>query len=181
MSTVNYDPDLESEKEGPELSDWKRKCTLYGSLTSMVAVIFIVALHFDSFLLPQLWRITFKNGSMGECTMLAFLTLFAIFIVYVATSTTGLGGYAGLNYNVFFSSWAGLVGCCHTFDLWLVDSVSRRREKARSSDPYKYVKFLSHNLYISPTCRRESNQLETCCTNRISRLPTIGPAPYSSP
>eukprot|EP00979_Chaetoceros_neogracilis_P000434 scaffold107_cov269-Chaetoceros_neogracile.AAC.26 len=86
------------------LIPWKVSCTFYGSLAFMIGMIIIVAAHFDGFLLPRLWRHLFKVG------------------VYCSTSSTGLGGFAGLNYNVYFSSWAGLAASVHTFDTWLKDS-----------------------------------------------------------
>jgi hypothetical protein len=106
------------------LSTWKFWCTFYGSLGFMIAMIVTIAAHFDSFLCPRLWRFVFKLGSKGECFVLSVLIAFAIFMVYCSTSTNGLGGFAALNYNVYFSSWAGLVACSYTMDLWLTDSVS---------------------------------------------------------
>ena len=106
------------------LIPWKVSCTFYGSLTFMIGMIIIVAAHFDGFLLPRLWRHLFKVGGKGELWILSLFMGFALFIVYCSTSSTGLGGFAGLNYNVYFSSWAGLAASVHTFDTWLKDSVS---------------------------------------------------------
>ena len=106
------------------LTPWKVSCTFYGSLAFMIGMIIIVAAHFDRFLLPRLWRHLFKVGGKGEVWILSVCMGCALFIVYCSTSSTGLGGFAGLNYNVYFSSWAGLAASVHTFDIWLKDSVS---------------------------------------------------------
>jgi len=107
-----------------QLMPWKVSCTVYGSLAFMISTATIATVHFDGFLIPGLWRCLFKVGGKGEMLILSLMMGFGLFIVYCSTSSTGLGGFAGLNYNVYFSSWAGLAATIYTFDLWLKDSVS---------------------------------------------------------
>ncbi len=119
----NKSPDeVESEEaqaSEPQLSEWKLGCTLYGSLAFMAVIVFIVAVHFDAFMCMRVWQSLFKDGSPGSGIILLFLLLCSLAMAYVSTSTTGLGGSAGLNYNVFFSAWAGVFACFHTFNLWV--------------------------------------------------------------
>ncbi len=109
-----------------KLSDWKMKCTIYGSATYIAIIIIIISVHFDRYAFPNFWRNMFKNGSRGECTILSILMIFSIFMLYVSTSTTGLGGFAGAKTNVFFSSWLGCIAAAHTFDLWWIASGKER-------------------------------------------------------
>jgi hypothetical protein len=151
----NKDTDFESESEGPQLSDWKLACTLYGSLAFMAVILFIVAVHFDAFMCLRLWRLLFKDGSMGSGIILIILVLFALAMVYVSTSMTGLGGNAGLNYNVFFSAWAGLFACFHTFNLWVKSTGTKsigdalRNSTARTNHNWTNIFFFSVITFLS--------------------------------
>mmetsp|Transcript_21074 Transcript_21074/g.31196 ORF Transcript_21074/g.31196 Transcript_21074/m.31196 type:complete len:373 (+) Transcript_21074:142-1260(+) len=123
-----------------KLTPWKVSCTVYGSLAFMITTITIVTAHYDGFLIPGLWRCLFKVGGKGEILILSLMMGFGLFIVYCSTSSTGLGGFAGLNYNVYFSSWAGLAATIYTFDLWLKDSakVLSIGERKKKSDGTTY-------------------------------------------
>lgn len=112
------------EIANPELpvNEWKQKASLYGSVFFITASILIVAGHFDRFLMPSVWKCILKRGSIVECVILSMFMTFALFLVYAGTSSTGLGGFAGLNSNIYFSSWIGFSACIYTFDLWLKDT-----------------------------------------------------------
>jgi len=153
------------------LSTWKFWCTFYGSLGFMITMVVTVAAHFDSFLCPRLWRCIFKLGSKGECVFLSVLVTFAIFLVYCSTSTNGLGGFAALNYNVYFSSWAGLVACCYTMDLWLTDSVSEMLSYLLYSNKYWILEILIIKSILLTTIGQGPNHdrftTEICSQDRL--------------
>ena len=150
----NRDPDSEAfgdGSSGPELSDWKLTCTFYGSLAFMAIIVFIVLVHFDAFMCHQLWQSLLKDGSMGSGVLLTVLFTCALFMLFVSTSATGLGGMSGLNYNVFFSAWAGVFACLHTFDLWVRslgngDSIMERLNKSAARTNFYWICTLLFSL-----------------------------------
>jgi hypothetical protein len=120
--------DEEVSKNLPPISEWKRLSAIIGSASLSGLMILIVLVHFDTFCFPQLWLKIFRDGSFGESIILTLLFLAARFMVFVSTSLNGLGGVVGKDYNVYFSSWMGFIGCAYTFGLWknsaMLNSVS---------------------------------------------------------
>lgn len=110
------------------ISEWKKMSCIISSASFSGLMVFIVLIHFDTFLVPQLWLQIFGDGSIGEGIILTVLFVAAIFTVFVSTSVNGIGGVVGKNYNAYFSSWMGFFACVYTLGLWknnvLLNSVS---------------------------------------------------------
>ena len=96
------------------LSEWKLKCTFWGSATFVGLSLLIIAVHFDTLFLHKFWRVVFQDGSLGELSLCGLLLLGSLFLVYVVTSRDGLGGFLMTNSNAYFSSWLGFFACAHT-------------------------------------------------------------------
>jgi len=101
-----------------DIKEWKRLSAMVGSASFVGLMVLIVGVHFDTMIARKLWLKIFRDGSMGEAIILTILNLGALFMVYVCTSINGIGGFAGTNYNVYFSSWLGFFACVYTFGLW---------------------------------------------------------------
>lgn len=117
----------ENEETGqslPPISEWKRLSAVVGSASFSGLMIFTVMAHFDKICAPNLWLAIYKDGSLGEGIILMVLFFAAIFMLYVSTSITGIGGAVGKNYNVYFSSWLGFFSCVYTFGLWKDSAIS---------------------------------------------------------
>lgn len=111
-----------------EINEWKRLCSIVGSASFAGLMVFIVGMHFDLIIAPNLWLAIFKDGSYGEALLLTILVFAAIFMVYVSTSVDGIGGFVGANYNVYFSSWIGFFACLYTFDLWKKSALENNQQ-----------------------------------------------------
>ncbi len=119
----------------PEINEWKRLSSVIGSSAFAGLMIFIVGVHFDHIIAADLWLAIFKDGSCGEALLLTILVFAAIFLVVVSTSVNGIGGFAGANYNVYFSSWIGFFACLYTFNLWKKSALENNVSKKMSTFP----------------------------------------------
>lgn len=128
----------------PSIKEWKRLSAIIGSVTISILMVVIISVHFDMVCAPNVWLTIFKDGSYGEGFILVLLILASLFMVYVSTSVSGIGGFVGKNYNVYFSSWIGFFACSYTLGLWRTSAMS-------SNVSY----FMTQTYFI----------LQCCCTN----------------
>ena len=108
----------------PSIEEWKRLSAIIGSAAISILMVLITLIHFDMVCAPNLWLAIFKDGSYGEAIILVLLILASLFMVYVSTSVSGIGGFVGKNYNVYFSSWIGFFACSYTLGLWKTSAIS---------------------------------------------------------
>lgn len=123
VRSLNYD-DATDTHNLPSIEEWKRLSAIIGSSAISILIVLITLIHFDMVCAPNLWLAIFKDGSYGEAIILILLILASLFMVYVSTSVSGIGGVVGKNYNVYFSSWIGFFACSYTLGLWKTSAIS---------------------------------------------------------
>jgi hypothetical protein len=100
---------------GQSVLAWKLDVAFILACVAVASSLFIVAAHFDTWLLPNLWRKIFQDGSRHERNLLLFLMLFWAATVWVSTSSFSVGEVQA---NVYFVSWIAFVSVVMTYNIW---------------------------------------------------------------
>jgi hypothetical protein len=79
----------------------------------------ILLAHFDTFVLPTLWRTIFADGSQYERNLLLINAIFWIVGTHVSTSSFSIGATQA---NVYFTAWIALIASILNLDMWTLSA-----------------------------------------------------------
>ena len=91
---------------------------IMGSVGTCICLIIVLA-HFDTFCLPRLWYMAFRDKSRFEQNVLRSLVLFWAVALHVCTSSLSVGQVQG---NVYFTTWIGFASSAVNYGVWRVSA-----------------------------------------------------------
>jgi len=116
---------------------WKLIGTFVVSGFGVVTNLLIILVHFDKYILTNLWTRIFHSGSQGERNILIFMLISAAVSLYINTSVLSVGENQP---NVYFTTWISFATTILTFNIWRESANLRTIDDMFQSHPRKSQK-----------------------------------------
>lgn len=128
----------------PSSSDGRMYAMVVSGVSAVLNLI-IVLIHLTDFVMKTPFRKAFRPGSVYECVLLVFSTVWWIFGTWILTSLHGIAGDGRGQYNLYFSIWLSTFTVIGMVEKWLKSAGFASIYESISSWPNRKLDVVLYN------------------------------------